>query len=553
MKLKSLFVLLQLIPVALILVTAGYGVVGLSDILEHKKIEQNFSNSRHAVMATSFINEEGRVDVLMAHAFFAEPETVEKYRKEIAGHVKLSLGWIEQFSEENLPNDVRQLRANWIDAIKIFHKESVAYFEQPHRGDAESLEVVRKIWKARANIGAARYKMSPALDELVKKTSQQVQNEIDTFRTRLLGLGVLTILVCALALYLLATRVVRPISRVTQLVDEVRQGRTDVVVDGTDRADEIGILNRSIAHFVSQTRALSDAHEEERCKMESEQILVEQRMEVTHQFRGQADEARRALAEDVELLKETSLKVAELANSASLRTSDLDHAIGVTSSDVQNMSDLAQELSHSVLNVADQVHYSAQSAREANSDVSASVERFNLLSSEIERIGSVLTSIENIASQTNLLALNATIEAARAGDAGRGFAVVATEVKALAGQTAHAVDEIEAVIQAIQKTGFEIKNMMAAVEKRTSEAALVSGELSIKFNEQTEAIKQLRYRTASVSETTSALSTRAAELTYAIVTSAESINALQDTTGRIAAVSRKLDNSVESFVAQLAA
>ena len=67
----------------------------------------------------------------------------------------------------------------------------------------------------------------------------------------------------------------------------------------------------------------------------------------------------------------------------------------------------------------------------------------------IDKMSTIINSIEEIASQTNLLALNASIEAARAGEAGRGFAVVADSIKSLSESTSDELGNIKEIITSL--------------------------------------------------------------------------------------------------------
>jgi methyl-accepting chemotaxis protein len=108
----------------------------------------------------------------------------------------------------------------------------------------------------------------------------------------------------------------------------------------------------------------------------------------------------------------------------------------------------------------------AESGREAVHQVVKAMESINRGAGEV---GEIIGVINDIAFQTNILALNAAVEAARAGEHGRGFAIVAAEVRALAGRSAAAANQIRILVERSGDTAAEGKRLAQDADCRMRE------------------------------------------------------------------------------------
>ena len=172
--------------------------------------------------------------------------------------------------------------------------------------------------------------------------------------------------------------------------------------------------------------------------------------------------------------------------------------------------------------------------------VSEAITAMSGIEQSAEKIGQIISVIDEIAFQTNLLALNAGIEAARAGESGRGFAVVAQEVRALAQRSADAAREIKQLVTGT-KTQVDSGVQMVA---RTQDAI---GDIVAQVSGINETIVTLAAETAATASdiaatarATSALSDELGE------TVARAVEAGQDS-DQLQSVILELGNTIREF------
>src|SRR3984885_958518 len=201
-------------------------------------------------------------------------------------------------------------------------------------------------------------------------------------------------------------------------------------------------------------------------------------------------------------MRATAESMARTAEDTTRQASVVANAAQLASSNVQTVSAAGEELSASISEIARQVAESNSVTQRAVAEADRTSVSVQGLAQAANKIGNVVTLINNIAGQTKLLALNATIEAARAGDAGKGFAVVASEVKSLSDQTAKATHEISSQVAAMQAATETSVGAIQGIADTIRKVAEIASAIASAVEEQSAATREISANVAQAAEGT---------------------------------------------------
>lgn len=382
-------------------------------------------------------------------------------------------------------------------------------------------------------------------DDTVKNIISE--GKASTLRT----VTILSILILIIAIFIsmrFASRISKPIKKVTDVAHEIADGNFDVVLDITSN-DEIGDLSNSFNRTVSRLseyQSYINEISESLVQLSRGNLSVELNLE----YQGQFKKLKEHFDSLVSNLNETMIQINRAAEQVKISSDEVASGSQFLANGSTEQASSVEELSATINEISVQISQNAENivsanklAAETSDEVVTSNEKMQHMMSSMDEISDksneiqkIIKTIEDIAFQTNILALNASIEAARAGSAGKGFAVVADEVRNLAQKSAEAAKNttllISASIEAVEK-GVSIADETAqslniAVDKVESIADRIN-DISTASSNQSEATDQITQgieQISVVTQTNSATAEESAALSQELSTQAQILNNL---------------------------
>jgi methyl-accepting chemotaxis protein len=363
------------------------------------------------------------------------------------------------------------------------------------------------------------------------------------------GIGLVVIIIAAI---LFRRHMVTPLNAVTQAINRLLAGDTEVTLAASDRRDEVGVLTTAVLRFsenLQQMKALEASAAAEQQKTEAAQREILNRLAI--QIEDEIKSVAQAVASSAEEMREAANGLVTLSQSTSQQTAEISQASDRATTSVQTVASAAEELAASIQEIGSQAATSTRVASSAVEEAVKTGEQIRSLANSVDQISQVINLITDIASQTNLLALNATIEAARAGEAGKGFAVVAGEVKTLANQTAKATESIISQVQSVQSATSGAVEAIRTISARISEINGISAAIAAAVEQQGAATREIAasvHHAAHDTESVLSITRSVSEATDQVGGSASAISGTAETLARQASL---LDHKISDFRARL--
>lgn len=238
----------------------------------------------------------------------------------------------------------------------------------------------------------------------------------------------------------LSTRMTRSLTSITRAAGEIGRGNVSGELRVSDTRDELGEMARAFQAMQSRLRELEQLATR----------VADGDLRVTIEGDGELTVAFRRMLES---LRGLTGRIGSSSASVSTAAAGMFSAVREQETFAMQQTASLEEIRktlETLANAADTVTSDAQAVRDMSSRTLDSSQRMadhtRLVSAHSDRIGEILSLIQDIADRSDLLALNAALEGTRAGEVGRGFSLVAAEMRRLSEHVMDSVRDIRKLV-----------------------------------------------------------------------------------------------------------
>ncbi len=292
---------------------------------------------------------------------------------------------------------------------------------------------------------------------------------------------IISIVVLGLIIYILlktVNNVTKSITNLTEIAEIIAIGDIDVTLEN-DRDDELGKLSKAFSSIIENSKIQASKLQQ----------IRQGDLTVHMDMRSDKDIFTQSIIKTIDkfgsVLNNIYISSEQLSNSSSnLLTMSEDIASGSC-----EQTNIITTLSNGIESIVSKINEDVNNIENVNNTVKDINKEFDLSKNQLiemvksinevksitKEIGSIINTIDNIATQTNIIALNASIEASRAGEFGKGFAVVANEIRDLAAQSTEAaritndlinqsINSVDMGVSTVNTTSKSIFNAITSVK-----------------------------------------------------------------------------------------
>lgn len=338
--------------------------------------------------------------------------------------------------------------------------------------------------------------------------------------------------------YALGKRMAKPIVELSRIVEEVADGNMNADFSGIKiTQDEVGLITQEIQHMTStlndivgKIRRVGDTMSNNSSELN---ITSEQTLAANEEISRAVEDVAQGSTNMVTSITDINENLGNMSS----ETNTMDSSVFDIKQQTENVQSSSVTMNEKMRNMKE----STYKMQDGIGAISQSIQKVNAV---VDKVGDIVSVIEEISGQTNLLSLNASIEAARAGEAGRGFAVVAEEIRVLSDNTSGELNNIKEIIAELDK---ECKDCVKASEIVVKDSEEQQSELEGVLTE-FESLDQQIALTAEKAEEMKALIDMMVKLNSSITSSSDG---LTDVSSANAAATQQMNANVEELNAMM--